>query len=31
MISGHIHVSEREVSHTWPDGQQDDGKWEDCM
>jgi len=27
----HIHVSERELAHTWPDGQKDDGKWEDCL
>lgn len=26
----HIHVSEREVAHTWPDGQKDDAAWEDC-
>lgn len=27
----HVHVSEREIAHTWPDGQKDDGKWEDCL
>lgn len=26
----HIHVSERESAHVWPDGQQDDARWEDC-
>lgn len=26
----HEHVSEREVAHNWPDGQHDDGAWEDC-
>lgn len=26
----HIHVSEREIAHTWPDGQKDDARWEDC-
>lgn len=26
----HIHISEREVAHTWPDGQHDDAAWEDC-
>lgn len=28
--AGHVHVSEREVAHTWPDGQKDDARWEDC-
>lgn len=27
----HNHVSERESAHTWPDGQADDAKWEDCL
>lgn len=27
----HNHVSEREVARTWPDGQKDDSRWEDCM
>ena len=27
----HVHVSEREVAHTWPDGQKDDAHWEDCL
>lgn len=27
----HNHVSEREVAHTWPDGQKDDSHWEDCL
>lgn len=27
----HNHVSERELAHTWPDGQKDDGHWEDCL
>ena len=27
----HIHVSEREVAHVWPDGQKDDRRWEDCV
>lgn len=27
----HVHVSEREVAHTWPDGQKDDSHWEDCL
>lgn len=26
----HVHVSEREVAHTWPTGEQDDARWEDC-
>ena len=30
LLAQHIHVSEREVAHTWPDGQSDDSKWEDC-
>lgn len=29
--AGHIHVSEREIAHTWPDGQKDDARWEDCL
>lgn len=28
---GHNHVSEREVAHLWPDGRQDDSRWEDCL
>lgn len=31
LLAGHNHVSEREVAHTWPDGQKDDGRWEDCL
>lgn len=31
LISHHVHVSEREQAHTWPDGQKDDGAWEDCV
>jgi hypothetical protein len=27
----HNHVSERELAHVWPDGQKDDGSWEDCL
>jgi hypothetical protein len=27
----HTHVSERELAHTWPDGQLDDARWEDCV
>lgn len=30
-IPWHTHVSERELAHQWPDGQQDDGRWEDCL
>jgi hypothetical protein len=26
----HVHVSERETEHRWPDGRLDDAKWEDC-
>lgn len=26
----HVHVSEREGAHDWPDGQHDDARWEDC-
>ncbi len=26
----HVHISEREVAHTWPDGRHDDAHWEDC-
>lgn len=29
-ISKHIHISERESAHTWPDGRKDDAGWEDC-
>lgn len=29
-IAKHIHISEREVAHTWPDGRKDDAAWEDC-
>jgi len=28
--SNHIHVSEREVAHRWPDGRYDNVAWEDC-
>lgn len=28
---GHVHVSEREGAHEWPDGRVDDAKWEDCL
>jgi hypothetical protein len=28
--ANHIHISERESAHVWPDGRSDDGKWEDC-
>lgn len=27
----HVHVSEREGAHEWPDGQWDDRIWEDCL
>jgi hypothetical protein len=27
----HVHVSEREVEHRWPDGRLDDARWEDCL
>ncbi len=27
----HIHVSEREGPHEWPDGRPDDAAWEDCL
>jgi hypothetical protein len=27
----HIHVTEREGAHDWPDGRVDDAKWEDCL
>lgn len=30
LIANHVHVAEREVAHTWPDGQKDDARWEDC-
>jgi LysM repeat protein len=30
LIANHVHVSEREVAHTWPDGRRDDARWEDC-
>ncbi|HXG40207.1 MAG TPA: hypothetical protein VNJ28_04620, partial [Candidatus Limnocylindrales bacterium] len=26
----HVHVSERETAHRWPDGRLDDRAWEDC-
>jgi hypothetical protein len=26
----HVHVSERETAHRWPDGQWDNSAWEDC-
>jgi hypothetical protein len=26
----HIHVSERETAHRWPDGRWDNARWEDC-
>lgn len=29
--TGHVHVSEREVAHRWPDGRWDDARWEDCL
>jgi len=29
-LAGHVHVSERESAHHWPDGQFDDAAWEDC-
>lgn len=31
LLAKHVHVSEREVAHTWPDGQKDDSHWEDCL
>lgn len=31
LLAGHNHVSQREIAHTWPDGQKDDGRWEDCL
>lgn len=27
---GHVHISERETAHVWPNGLQDDRHWEDC-
>jgi hypothetical protein len=30
LLAGHVHVSERESAHHWPDGQFDDAAWEDC-
>ena len=30
LVANHVHVSEREVAHTWPDGQKDNAAWEDC-
>jgi hypothetical protein len=27
----HIHVSEQETQHLWPDGRLDDAAWEDCL
>lgn len=27
----HVHVSEREGAHVWPDGRLDDAAWEDCL
>jgi hypothetical protein len=29
-IANHVHISERETAHRWPDGSYDDAKWEDC-
>ena len=26
----HEHITEREVAHTWPTGESDDSRWEDC-
>lgn len=30
-LAGHVHVSERESAHHWPDGRFDDAAWEDCQ
>ena len=30
LPSAHIHISERESGHYWPDGRYDDARWEDC-
>lgn len=30
LIAKHVHISERESIHVWPDGRKDDGAWEDC-
>lgn len=30
FLPDHVHVSEREAAHIWPDGQHDDSAWEDC-
>ena len=30
LPSTHVHVSERETAHRWPDGRWDDSRWEDC-
>ncbi len=30
LIANHVHVSERETAHRWPDGSYDDAAWEDC-
>ena len=30
LFAIHNHISEREGAHIWPDGQQDDSRWEDC-
>lgn len=30
-IIPHIHVSEQETKHLWPDGRLDDAAWEDCL
>jgi hypothetical protein len=30
LPANHIHISERESAHYWPDGRYDDARWEDC-
>ena len=30
LPSTHVHVSEREAAHYWPDGRWDNARWEDC-
>lgn len=30
LPASHVHVSEREGAHRWPDGRWDDSRWEDC-
>lgn len=31
QLANHVHVSEREIAHNWPDGRWDNASWEDCF